>query len=240
MIRGQIIITFKDGRSVEYANRFLAEKTGTDEAGIQNVVDRYGREIEGADGKPLTRDVSLPLFAGYPGASYYYTGFGNDTYDKQTGPGKIKGDYEKLLAQIGGAGKLKFPEADENHGDTEILERRLEGGGFSRRSFNAADVVSVSIKEDWVRFPYGRLSGYTTDQQDPNFLDFNETEERKLKGYPRGPDFDAGKRYDNGYIQAPIIESGKVVNSGYYDELVADGESVYGVKNGRKSARSYF
>lgn len=240
MIRGQILITLRDGRVIEYANRFLAEKTGTDEAGIQNVVDRYGREITGADGSPLTRDVSLPLFAGYPGASYCYTGFGNDTYEGQTGLGKIKGDFEKLKGQIGAAGNLKFPEADENHGDTEILERRKEGGAFSRQIISAADVVSVSIKEDWVRFPYGRLSGYTTDQQDPNFLDFSETEERKLKGYSRGPDFDARKRYDNGYIQAPVIENGKVVNSDYYDELVANDESVYGVKNGRKSARSYF
>ena len=93
MFRAQIIIQFTNGQILSYANKDLAEKEGTDEAGTQPIYDREDNVIGNAD-------VTTPLFKGYPEYNYYYTGYGNDTFDDQTGSGKVKGDFEFIKGQI--------------------------------------------------------------------------------------------------------------------------------------------
>lgn len=228
MFRAQIIIQFTNGQILSYANKFLADKEGTDEAGEQPI---YNREDE----KIGTADVTTPLFKGYPEYNYYYTGYGTDDFEAQNALGKVKGDFEHLKAQIGETGFLKFPEANEAHGDTEILER--DG---VKKMFKASEVVSIEIKEDWVAFPYGREASYKVDKHKHHFLDCNESAQRKLKGFDVGPDFNKHLRYDTGYIPQPRILNGEVANRNDYDEIietnVKGGKEIYGIINGKKSA----
>lgn len=223
MFRAQIIIQFTNGQVLSYANKDLAEKEGTDEAGTQPIYDREDNVIGNAD-------VTTPLFKGYPEYNYYYTGYGNDTFDDQTGTGKVKGDFEFIKGQIGGSGLLKFPE----NGQTTLLERN----GI-KKSFSAADIVSVEIKEDWVPFPYGRESSYRLDKHKKHFLDCNESAQRKLKKFDTGPDFNEHITYETGYIPQPIVKDGVVVNASEFDEVVETtvkyGKEYYGIKNGKKS-----
>lgn len=227
MFRAQIIIQFTNGQVLSYANKFLADKKGTDEAGEQPIYNRNDEIIGRAD-------VTTPLFKGYPEFNYYYTGYGTDDFDAQNTLGKVKGDFEHLKAQVGGTGFLKFPEADKNHGDTEILER--DG---VKKMFKASEVVSIEIKEDWVSYPYGREASYKVDKHKKHFLDCNESVQRKLKGFDAGPDFNENKRYDTGYIPQPIVKDGVVVNASEFDEVVEInvkfGKEYYGVKNNKKS-----
>lgn len=222
MFRAQIIIQFKNGQIFSYANKELAEKTGDDGAGVQPIYD-INDEVVGE------ADVTTPLFKGYPEYNYYYTGYGNDTYDDQTGTGKVKGDFEFIKNQIGGTGLLKFPEDSQ----TTIIER----SGI-KKSFKAEDIVSVEIREDWVPFPYGRESSYRIDKTKKHFLE-NEHVWRKLKKFDTGPDFNEHITYDTGYIPQPIIKDGVVVNASEFDEVVETnvkyGKEYYGVKNGKKS-----
>lgn len=262
MIRGQIIITLSNGRVISYANKYLTKKAGidengnplTDNAGTKKIYDRFGKPVmvvvEGEEVQ-LEEDVSTPLFDGFPEFNYYYTGYGDDTYDDQTGVGKIKGDYEYLVSQLGVVGNdcLRFPEADENHGDTTELIRKTTSTvngveTYSREQIAAKEVISIKIKEDWVNFPYGRESGYNLSKMSPNFMGFRESFEIKQKGFDRGPDFNKNKKYEDDVIPAPIckIENGEVVVSNTYEfddvviKQVKNGYEVFGVKNDKKSA----
>lgn len=247
MIRGQILITLSDGQVVCYANKYLVKKTGTDEAGTKEVLDTEGNVVE-------ERDVSTPLFEGYPEYNYYYTGSGNDTFEDQTGLGKIKGDFDYLTEQLGVVGNdlLRFPEADENHGDTFELIRlatsTVNGApSYSKKKISTKEVVSITIKEDWVTFPYGRESGYQLSKNSDNFMGFQESQDRK-KRKMRGPDFDKYKKSDNGFIPNPQLKlkDGNlvVVNADEFDETVTSfkpgiGYEVYGLKNGKQSGLSF-
>lgn len=261
MVRGQIIITLSNGRVISYANRYLTKKAGldengeplTDNAGTKEVFDSFGNPImveKNGEMVPLVEDISTPLFDGYPEFNYYYTGYGNDRYEDQKGLGKIKGDYEYLVAQLGVVGNdcLRFPEADEEHGDTTELVRRVTSTvngveTYAREQVSAKEVVSIKIKEDWVNFPYGRESGYNLSKNSPNFMGFRESYEIKQKKLDRGPDFNKNIKFDNGYIPNPIIENGIVVNEKEFDEVVVEnvknGKEYYGIKNGKKSGKTF-
>lgn len=249
MIKGQIIIKLSDGSSIAYANKYLAEKTGDD---------------------GLKPEANLK-FAGFPEYSYYYTGFGDDRYSDQLGAGKIKGDYDFLLKQVDVAGNeyLRFPEIIEegkatnegNSGDTTLVRNVSStiNSGVTKRRLNIAvnEIVSISVSEEWVNFPYGRESGYNIPKASNNFYGFNETEARKAKGVDRGPDFDKYKKYSHGYIPAPIVyvnSDGKflVKNKNEYKKIIQSvdihgGNNVYGIvevtRNGaleeKKSASTY-
>lgn len=257
MIRGQIIITLTDGQIISYANKYLTAKTGTDNAGTAPVIGPDGNQILKADGTGMTKDISTPLFAGFPEYSYYYTGAGEDKFEDQTGLGKIKGDFDYLVDQLGVAGNtlLRFPEADADHGDTTELVRKststVSGIGVDsnmRAQVLTEEVVSIKIKEDWVNYPKGRESGYQLSKQSPNFLGFQETKERKEKGFDCGPDFNAHITYDTGFLPNPILtmEEGELIikNEAEYDDVSINvlndiGYEVYGIKNGKKSGISF-
>lgn len=251
MVRGEILITLKDGSVVSYANKFLADKdiTLTDEAGTQKVLDRFGQPVLDEKGEEVTVDISTPLFKGYDEVSYYYTGAGNDTFEDQTGLGKIKGDYEYLTQQLGVVGNdvLRFPEASEEHDDTKELVRKVTSTvngvpTFSRKQIATEAVASISIRETWVNYPFGRESGYQLSKASNNFMGFNESEMIKLKDL-RGPDFNKNLKFDNGYLPNPIIENGVVVNEEEFDEVVVEnvknGKEYYGIKNGKKSGKTF-
>lgn len=261
MIRGQIIITLSDGSVLNYANKYLTPKAGkdengkplTDEAGTTKVLDFMGNPILDENGEEVTRDISTPLYDGNPGYNYYYTGAGNDKFENQTGLGKIKGDFEHLSEQLGVVGNdlLRFPEADEDHNDTFEIIRHTTSTvngvpSYSRKKIAMKEVVSITIKEDWVNFPYGRESGYQLSKDSPNFMGFHEAEDRKQR-MMRGPDFDKFKKSDNGFIPNPslsIVDNELVVNNEEdYDEVVnketENGYEVYGILNGKKSGVSY-
>lgn len=268
MVRGRIIIRLVDGTEVSYANKYLYKKAGldadgnpkTDNAGVKKLYDRYGKPIMIYDKETGTEvqaeeNVSTPLFDGYPEHSYYYTGYGDDTFDDQTELGEIKADYEYLKNQLGVAGNtlLRFPEKDESHGDTMELVRLTTSvvngvETYSRISIEMEKVVSITIKEDWATFPYGRESGYQLSKMSPNFMGFHETEEIKLKDFDRGPDFNKNIKYDNGFIPNPKLafnKAGTLVckNESDYDEIVTtelkDGFEVYGILNGKKTGKTY-
>lgn len=262
MIRGQIIITLSNGRVISYANKYLTKKAGTDEngnpltdeAGTKKLYDRFGNPImvvKDGEEVQLEEDVSTPLFDGFSEFNYYYTGYGNDTFDKQTGLGKIKGDYEYLVNQLGVVGNdcLRFPEADEEHGDTTELIRKTTSTvngveTYSREQIAAKEVISIKIKEDWVNFPYGRESGYNLSKMSPNFMGFRESYEIKQKGFDRGPDFNKNKKYEDDIVPAPVckIVDGNVIveNNFEFNEVVStpvkNGFEVFGIKNDKKSA----
>lgn len=279
MIAGQIIITLTDGSRLAYANKYLYKKAGinkdgtpkTDNAGTRKLYDRYGKPIMIIkDGKEVQaeEDISTPLFDGFAERSYYYTGYGDDKYDNQTNYGEIKKDFEFLKNQLGVVGntQLRFPEdydtesavTSEIGGTTELLRRKttvINGvETHSRTQIFTNEVVSITVSEAWVNFPFGRESGYNLSKSDPNFLGFNETLERKLKDFDRGPDWNKAKRFDTGFIPNPVVNISKdgkdieVLNSGAYDtmekkavyrmgELV--GYEVCGVVNGKKSGITY-
>lgn len=279
MIRGQIIIVLSNGETISYANKYLEKKAGVDEDGnplMDNsepriLYDRFGKEIkvlnENGEEVTATEKTATPLFDGFPGANYYYTGAGNDTYDDQTRKGKIKGDYEYLSGQLGVAGNtyLRFPEADKKHGDTTELIRKSSTVTNGEETLNKTkiktdEIVSIKVVESWVSFPYGRESGYNLSKNDPNFLGFRESWERKFKDFDRGPDFNKTEKFDTGYIPAPILsykpENEEVVveNKEEYDYEDGDykyvintlkhggevyGYEVYGIKNGKTSATSF-
>lgn len=270
MIRGQIIITLSDGNVISYANKFLAKKAGVDEdgnpitdnAGTKEVTDKFGNPVLNEDGEPEVRDISTPLFDGYPEYNYYYTGNGDDKFEDQTGAGKIKNDYEFLASQLGVVGNdiLRFPETDDGAveytggvatgGTTELIRKvtsTVNGvPSYSRKQVSMKEVLSITIKEDWVTFPYGRESGYQLSKESDNFMGFHEYEDRK-KRHMRGPDFNKHIKYDNGYIPNPILElEGDeliVVNEDEFDEVKISkkksGYEVYGTLNGKNSGVSF-
>ena len=262
MIRGQILITLSDGQVICYANKFLTKKSGldeegkplTDNAGTKVVLDVNGNPVLDEDGNEVVRDVSTPLFEGFPEYNYYYTGAGNDKYENQTGLGKIKGDFEYLTEQLGVVGNdlLRFPEADENHGDVFELIRASTSTvngvpSYSKKKVANKEVVSITIKEDCVTFPYGRESGYQLSKESDNFMGFQESKDRKERKM-RGLDFDKYKKIDNGFIPNPKlkIEDGNlvIVNVDDFDETITTfkpgiGYEVYGKKNGKQSGLSF-
>lgn len=218
MIRASIVLTFKSGQKISYANKNLVEKTGDDGAGNlkHKGVDTY---------------------------YYCYTGSGDDKYENQTGKGKCKGDYEFFKSQIGGNGLLKFPEDSDT---TELVRKRdITEKPLDKFSIAASELVGVAVKETWARFPEGdnRESGFMLPRDSNSFSGFRETEDIK----DRGPDFDAGKTFYDGYIPRPAIElegSTLVVkNANDYDsvETSEDGKGyyAYGVINGKKSGTAF-
>ena len=235
MFRAKIIIQFKNGQILSYANKYLEEKTGTDNAGN---VDVYNEQDEVIG----QFDATTPLFKGYPELNYYYTGYGDDTYEDQTGKGKLKGDYDYLASQIGETGLVKFPEEDDTHADTTELVR----DGI-KKQFNTADIVSVEINEDWVPFPYGRESSYRVDKTKRHFIDFGEEKQTKLRCFDRGPNFNENFEREYEYIPTPVLKiednSLVVVNASEYDDTVTKedefGYTVYGIKNNKKSGVAF-
>lgn len=251
MVRAEIIIKLSDGTIFSYANKYLYKKAGvdkennplTDEATPRQIFDRFGKAILDKEGKEVYQETETPLFDGISGVSYFYTGAGNDTYDDQTNLGEVKADYEYLREQIGVVGNtyLRFPEADENHGDvTEIVRKKSSTVNgvetYARLNISVDKIVSISVSETWVNFPFGRESGYNFAKQSVNFLGFNETEERKLKDFDRGPDWNREVRFDTGYVPNPILkyDNGLVIeNEKDFDECVVKetdrGYEVYGI-----------
>lgn len=225
MIKGQIVIKLSDGSNIIYANKYLAKKEGDD----------------GAKPEPNLK------FAGYPEFSYYYTGFGDDTYELQTGEGKIKGDYDFLTSQIDVAGNeyLKFPESEDGKATnaketaTDTLVRSttstINSGVTKRRTkVYINEIVSINVKEEWVNFPYGRESGYNLPKSDPNFYGFQETKERKERGADRGPDFNKCIKTWNGYVPMPTIKYNYdgtfyVLNKDDFSKIVVRDGNVYGI-----------
>lgn len=224
MIKAEIILTFKSGQKMSYANKFLAEKTGDDGAG--NL-----------------------LHKGIDGYAYYYTGAGSDTYDAQTGLGKVKGDFDFFVKQINGTGLLNFPEADSAHASTTEYVRKgdITDKPFNRISINASELAAVEVKETWTTYPVSenRESGYRLPKDSVNFAGFRESD--YIKKEDKGPDFDAHKRFDNGFLANPTLEikDGKlnILNKDDYDETiskeVSNGFEAYGIKDGKKSGVSF-
>lgn len=232
MIKGNIILTFKNGNILQYANKFLVEKTGN---------DGYTKD---------NKDMSTPLVSGIPGVCYYYTGLGNDEYKDQTGLGKILGDYNYFVEQIGKSGKLKFPEANKNHGDIEEIERDSQYIGInsqltkSRYTGLASELVSVSVQEEWVSFPdsNNRESGYTFPKSSDNFRGFQESKEPPVGLNEERPNFDEHITYDNGFIPNPILSLDNnnvliIENEKEYTEVFSkrtkNGYECYGVSEKR-------
>ncbi len=163
-------------------------------------------------------------------------------------------DFDYLTEQLGVVGNdlLRFPEADENHGDVFELIRTSTSTvngvpSFSKKKVANKEVVSITIKEDWVTFPYGRESGYQLSKESDNFMGFQESKDRKERKM-RGLDFDKYKKSDNGFIPNPKlkIEDGNlvVVNADDFDETITTfkpgiGYEVYGKKNGKQSGLSF-
>lgn len=251
MVRAEIIIKLSDGTVLSYANKYLYRKAGldkeynplTDGAKPRQIFDRFGNPILDKDGKEVYQETKTLLIDGIPGVSYFYTGAGNDIYDNQTKLGEVKADYEYLKNQLGVADNtyLRFPEANEAHEDTDVLVRQKTSTvngvpTFSRINVKTDEIVSITVLETWVNFPYGRESGYNLSKQSVNFLGFNETEERKLKDFDRGPDWNKEVRFDTGYVPNPILkyDNGLVIeNEKEFDECVVKetdrGYEVYGV-----------
>ena len=223
MIRAEIILTFKSGQKMGYANLYLENKSGDD--GADNLKHK-----------------------GKDGYYYCYTGSGDDTYDDQTGLGKIKGDYEFFVAQIGGTGLLNFPEGDSSHSSTTEYVRKgdITKKPFDRFTISATELVGVAIDEKWARYPEtdNRESGYMLPKDSEDFAGFRETDYIT----DRGPDFDEYKTYDDGFIPNPILKikddgNVEVVNSAEFDSVevysVKNGFEAYGIKDDKKSGITF-
>lgn len=253
MIRGEILITLKNGHCISYANKYLTEKTGTDEVGMTTIYDAQTFEPVMVDDSSYQEDMSTPLFKGVDGEYYCYTGSGNDMYTNQTGLGKIKGDYEYLLAQVGVVGNdyLRFPEADSTHADTtDFIRETVRDVTSNETEFKekilCSEIETITVNERWIEYPYGREAGYMLPKDSLNFYGYNESKERKIRNVYVGPDFDAHKKFDTGFIPNPALEivNGELVvaNNKDYDSVVIDETdkyfTAYGVLNGKKSGLS--
>ena len=200
MIRGIINIRLNDGTLYSYANKYQYDKTV---------------------GGTVLNDGATPSNLLYVGAgSYYYTGYGNDTYDKQTNKGEIKADFEYLNSQLGQDGDefLLFPEADAKHTDTSILERPVcmnvaQTPAMSRVKIQIGKINSIFVSEKWVSYPdsNNRESGYTLPKSSPDFHGFNEYQEltEKEMGGPHQHTFVSYEtvRIDTGGIEEPDIDA---------------------------------
>ena len=233
MIKGQIVIKLTDGSSIIYANKYLAKK-------------------EGFNGYDAEEDPKNKMFDGFSEYSYYYTGYGCDTYENQTEAGMIKADYEYLVKQIDVAGKeyLRFPEnyetkkaevgelTNDNIGTTTLVRNTSStinsGITKKRTSVSVSEIVSINVREEWVNYPYGRESGYNLPKSDSNFYGFQETAERKAKGVDKGPDFNAHATKWNGYIPTPTIKYNYdgtfyVIDKDLFDKVEVRNGSLCGV-----------
>jgi hypothetical protein len=181
MIQARIVLNLIDGKSINYANKYLYDKT-------------VGGTVKDDGANNL-------LFNGFDGKSYYYTGYGNDTYADQTKAGEIKADYEALVTQVNaGTGFIKFAEADSTHATTTILERKnidsINGAPcYVRTQVKAADVLSIQVVEEWVPYPTGREAGYRLPKSDIHFAGFNEY--ANLTAADQGNTDEYNKLYNN-------------------------------------------
>lgn len=86
---------------------------------------------------------------GKNGLYYSYSNEAGDTFDNQTGPGKAKGDYDNLVAQIKGSGLITWPE-----GGTELVRPNNTNSNAAksktRRVISATTLVAVSLIEQEV------------------------------------------------------------------------------------------
>lgn len=104
---------------------------------------------------PVTQDSQ-----GKNGEYYSYTNeVGVDDFALQAGPGKVKGDYDTLVAQIGGTGVVTWPE-----GGTEIIRKNTDNNMASlsmiRKTIPKSAIVSISVIEqevnEWVQLELDR------------------------------------------------------------------------------------
>lgn len=83
---------------------------------------------------------------GKNGLFYSYSNESGDEYINQTGAGKLKGDYDTLVAQIGGTGAITWPE-----GGTELIRKNTNNSVAANskviRTVSAAKVVSMVVIE---------------------------------------------------------------------------------------------
>jgi hypothetical protein len=166
MRKGYISINLSGGSSISYANKFLVKKTGND--GSEWLNEKFQGENE---------------------KYYMYSGLGDDTYDFQDQLGMIKADYEYLKNQLktyDGNNFLVFPEADENHGDTETLIRHNNDFGIgyendTKVNVRIKDVESIGLQESFAPFPFGREAAYRMDKNSPNFRGHREYAEEREK-----------------------------------------------------------
>lgn len=224
MIKGEIILTFASGQKMSYANKYLVDKEGDDGEG--NL-----------------------LHKGVDGYAYYYTGAGSDTFDDQTGLGKIKGDYEFFVNQINGSALLQFPEKDDSHASTTEYLRKgdITNRPINKISIHASQLQAVEVKETWVTYPesINRESGYRLPKDSENFAGFRESD--YITKEDKGPDFDEFKTYDDGFIPNPDLanEGGNLVikNKEEFDSIetkeLSNGWEVYGIVGSKKSGVSF-
>ena len=182
MIRGLIFIQLNDGTLYTYANKYLYDKT-------------VGGTVKDDGATPANL-----LYNGHAGLNYCYTGYGNDTYDKQTELGEIKADFEFLSKQLSQDGDefLLFPEGDNKHAGSAILERSSVSPvsltpAVSRTKIQIGKISTITVNEKWIEYPdsNNRESGYTLPKSSPNFHGFNEYAEltEEEMGGPHHHDF---------------------------------------------------
>ncbi|MDR0675845.1 MAG: hypothetical protein LBF97_02255 [Elusimicrobiota bacterium] len=155
MFSGSILIRLKDGQEINYANKYLTSKT--------TIVDSTG----------------LHILTGEPTFCYYFTNVDPDTFEQQTGKGKIKGDYDYLVGQLSGSGYLKFPEADAtNHADIDELIRHNNDmpksvNAIWKKKIKIADIVSIDVITKFISSPYSDREG--AERLPRNHPDFQGT-----------------------------------------------------------------
>ena len=233
MLRAYILIQTKDLKQYSYANKYLTSKSGEDGEGHKK-------------------------YAGKAGVNYYYTGYGDDTYDDQTELGMAKGDYEYILeSSLSDVNDyLQFPEADSDHGAVEEIVRSpvvVKSGLAERRiKIRVEDIVSVQLIEEDVQFPFEELRSNDPHKDDENIIQAVGTS---------GPIYEI---LTTDTITVPLIQatiSGSTVtitnfdkySAVYYRKIVdggftkltsntlsvSDWAEIYGVWNGKKSAIKY-
>lgn len=165
MFAGYILIKLQNGDQIAYANKYLVAKSGDDGEGNTKL-------------------------AGEPGYCYYWTGRGDDKLANQTGPGKIIGDYDKIIGQwhLEQDDFLFFPEADASHGD--IIDLIRHNNDFWLTNTDAqvqtrvkvGQISSIELITRWVYAPLeGREGSYVLPTDNPYFRGTNEYMEHKIE-----------------------------------------------------------